>query len=142
MSTTPEPADVVRRYYQAVSDLHGPEEEVMNLLADDVRIVEHPNAITPNGAVRDRAEALAGLQRGRALLSQQRFALHEVLVQGDRVAVRATWTGVVGIDAGPLSRGDALTAQVAALLTVRDGRIVEHETFDCYAPLPLTEARG
>jgi ketosteroid isomerase-like protein len=54
-------------------------------------------------------------------------------------SVRATWTGVIGIDAGPLSRGDAVTAHVASLLTVRDGKIVDQETFDCYAPFPPSE---
>jgi len=27
-----------------------------------------------------------------------------------------------------------LTARIGAFLAVRDGRIVEHETFDCYEP--------
>ena len=30
-----------------------------------------------------------------------------------------------------------LVAHIAALLTVADGRIREHETYDCYEPLPL-----
>ncbi len=48
--------------------------------------------------------------------------------------MRATWTGTVERDAGPFRPGQQLVAHVAALLAVRDGRIVDHETFDCYEP--------
>ena len=37
---------------------------------------------------------------------------------------------------GPLRAGAELVAHVAAWLTVANGRIREHETFDCYEPLP------
>jgi ketosteroid isomerase-like protein len=60
------------------------------------------------------------------VLSSQSFEVHELLVSGDRIAVRATWTGTV--------RGRELTAHGAAFVTVADGLIREHETFDCYEP--------
>lgn len=52
-----------------------------------------------------------------------------------RAAVRATWRGVVGVDAGPYRAGQQLIAHMAGLLAVRDGVVVEHETFDCCEPL-------
>lgn len=36
---------------------------------------------------------------------------------------------------GRLSAGTMLSAHIAAFLTVVDGQIREHETFDCYEPL-------
>ena len=125
---------VVRRYYAAVAALDVPEEVVQALLAPDLRVVEHPNPITPLGAVRTRAEVLDALRAGRGLLAEQRFDVHEVVEVGDRAAARVTWTGVVGTDRGPLTAGTTLTAEVASFLTVRDGCIAEQETFDCYAP--------
>ena len=123
---------VVRRYFEVVTDLASSETDLLATLSPSVRITEHPNAITPDGAVRSLDETLAGFHAGKALLSAQTFTVHEVLVDGDRAAVRATWTGTVGVDTGPFKAGTTLVAQVAGFLTVRDGQVVEHETFDCY----------
>ncbi len=126
---------LVRRYFAVVADLTSSEEDLSALLADGLRVKEHPNALTPQGAVRDKAQTLAGFRAGKVLLSEQAFEVHEVLVAGERAAVRATWRGVVSADTGPLAAGQELVASVAALLTVRDDQVVEHETFDCYLPL-------
>jgi ketosteroid isomerase-like protein len=125
---------LVRAYYATVGDLGSAEEDLRGLLAPDLSVIEHPNAVTPRGATRDLAGTLAGFRAGKALLSEQAFDVHEVLVAGQRAAVRATWRGVVGLDAGPFRAGQELVAHVAALVTVRDGAVVEHETFDCYEP--------
>jgi ketosteroid isomerase-like protein len=135
-TTTPETAveTIVRRYFATVGDLHATEDELRLVLDPQVRVVEHPNPVTPRGAVRDLESTLTGFRAGRALLREQVFDVHEVLTSGERAAVRATWLGTVGVDAGPFLAGQELLAHVAALLTVRDGLIVEHETFDCYEP--------
>lgn len=138
--TAPDVEAAVRRYYATVADLSSSEAELRPLLDPQVRVVEHPNAITPSGAVRDLDDTLAGFRAGKALLRAQSFDVHEVLTAGDRAAVRATWSGTVGVDAGPYRAGQQLTAHVAALLTVRDGRVVEHETFDCYEPVGTAES--
>lgn len=131
---------VVRRYYAVVSDLGSTAADLEALLAADVLITEHPNPISPNGAVRDKDATLAGFAAGKALLRAQSFDVREIVVNGERAAVRAIWRATIGIDAGPFRAGQKLTAQVASWLTVRDGRIVAHETYDCYqpwsAPLP------
>ncbi|MFE7845585.1 nuclear transport factor 2 family protein [Microbacterium sp. NPDC057407] len=138
--STPPTEDVVRRYYRVVSDLTSTEDDLRQVLAPDVTVTEHPNALIPAGARRDLAETLEGFRRGKALLRQQEFDVHDVISQGHRAAVRATWRGVVGIDAGPFREGQELVAHVAALLTVRDGVITAHETFDCYEPFAKAPA--
>jgi ketosteroid isomerase-like protein len=127
--------DTVRRYFATVSDLTSTEDDLRVLLSPDLRVTEHPNAITPGGATRDLSATLAGFRAGKALLREQDFTIHEVLSVGTRAAVGATWRGVVGVDAGPYRAGQELVAHVAALLSVRDGQVVQHETFDCYEPL-------
>lgn len=135
---------VVRRYYRTVSDLSSTDEDLRKVLAPDVVVTEHPNALVPEGARRDIVQTLAGFRRGKELLREQAFQVHNVLAQGERAAAKVTWRGVVGVDAGPFREGQELVAHVAAFLTVRDGRGVEHETFDCYEPfameLPATPA--
>jgi ketosteroid isomerase-like protein len=131
-----DPADVVRRYFETVADLGSTADVLRDVLHPDVRITERPNAINPRGTVRDRDGAVAGFLAGKELLATQTIDILEVVVSGDRVAVRATWRGTLGADAGALPAGAELVAHIAAWLTVADGRVVEHETFDCYEPPP------
>ena len=131
-----DPASVARRYFHTAANLGSPADALEALLHRDVRIVEHPNAMSPRGAVRDREAAVAGFMAGKRLLAAQTIELHEVLVSGDRVAVRATWRGTIGEGTERLPAGTELVAHIAGILTVADGRVREHETFDCYEPFP------
>ena len=131
-----DPETVVRGYFAIVADLGSREDELLQVLHPDVRITEHPNAITPSGAVRDRGSSVAGFLAGKKLLSAQSFEIEELVAAGERVAVRATWRGTIALGSERLPAGTELVAHIAAWLTVRDGRVVEHETFDCYEPLP------
>jgi len=135
-----DPVAVVRQYFAVVADLGSSPDALLDVLDPAVRITEHPNAISPRGAVRDRDAVLAGFLAGKALLETQTIDVHELLVSGDRVAVRATWRGTIGEGADALAPGAELVAHIAAWLTVVDGRITEHETFDCYEPLPPAPA--
>jgi ketosteroid isomerase-like protein len=127
---------VVRRYYETVADLKSTEHDLESLLHPDATLVEHPNPVVPQGAHRGVGETLAGFRAGRGLLSEQAFEIFELMTHGERAAVRARWRGVVGRDAGPFKQGDKLTAHVAAFVTVREGLVLDHETFDCYEPFP------
>jgi ketosteroid isomerase-like protein len=115
-----------------VADLESSPDALLEVLHPDVRITEHPNPITPRGAVRDRDETVAGFLAGKKLLSAQTFDIHELLVSGERVAVRATWRATIRAGSEALPAGTELVAHVAAWLTVVDGQVREHETFDCY----------
>jgi ketosteroid isomerase-like protein len=125
---------VVRRYYEIVSDLESSEEDLRAILHPDVQIHEYPNAISPRGSVRNREEAISAFLAGKELLSAQEFDVHEAFSSADRVAVRATWRATLATGVGSIPAGRELVAHVAALLTVRDGKIRRHETFDCYDP--------
>ena len=124
----------MREYFAVVADLTSSESDLGALLNPSVRITEHPNAITPQGAVRTIDQTVAGFLAGKKLLSDQTFTVHEILVTGERAAVRATWTGTLGSTQRPFEAGTTLVAHIAGFLTVRDGKVVEHETFDCYEP--------
>jgi ketosteroid isomerase-like protein len=126
--TADDARSVVERYYATVADLGASTESLRELLHPDLRVVEHPNAIHPQGTVRDRDAVIAAYEDGKGMLSDQSFELDELLVYGDRVAVRANWRGT-------LAAGAMLEARVAAFLTVVDGRIIELETYDCYSPI-------
>ena len=121
--------EVVRRYFAVVADLGSTGEQLDELLHPDAVFVEFPNAIAPEGHERDVAATMRGFAAGKQRLSAQRIDVHEILVAGDRAAVRSTWRGT--IDA------TEVIAHMAGWVTVRDGRILRHETYDCYEPLRL-----
>lgn len=125
-------ASVVRSYFEVVGDLSSTEDDLRPLLDPDVVVVERPNTLAPQGGTKDREGVLAGFLAGKQLLETQRMDVYEVVVAGERAAVRARWAGTLRVAAGPLAAGSSLVAQIAAFLTVRSGRIVHHETFDCY----------
>jgi len=137
-----DPGSVVRRYFALVADLDSPVEALSAVVHPKFRFIEHPNAIMPRGSIRDRDAAVAAFLAGKQLLVAQSFDLHEVLVSGSRVAVRATWRGTTGRNVGAIAAGTELVAHIAALLTVSDGLIREHETFDCYEPFGVDSQSG
>lgn len=135
--TTTEAVDVestVRAYYAIVGDLASTEADLDALLDTGICVVEQPNALLPHGATRDRAAVLAGFRAGKHLLQAQQLDVLDVLVNGDRAAVRARWSGTIGVAAGGFAAGTVLVAHIAAFVTVRAGRVAMHETFDCYEP--------
>jgi ketosteroid isomerase-like protein len=130
-----DPADVVDRYLAAVSDLCAEPAALTALIDPDARFVEHPNLVAPSGRRRDAAAALAAREHSRRLLARHRFDVREHIRSGDRVVTRAAWTGTLAIDAGTFSAGSELAAECCMVFTVRDGRIVHQENYDCYGPL-------
>jgi ketosteroid isomerase-like protein len=130
--------ELVRRYYSVVSDLSSTAEDLAPLLAADLTVIEHPNALIPAGAQRNLEQTLEGFRRGKALLREQDFTVHDVIVDGNHAAARATWRGMIGTQAGPFHDGQELVAHVAAILTISGGVITRHETFDCYEPFDVS----
>jgi ketosteroid isomerase-like protein len=126
-------AALVRSFYAAIeAGRHG--DQLAEFLASDARTVEHPNALVAAGRVSDRATMLANSTTGAGLLAGQTYQVHSLAEVDGTVVARLTWTGVIAQDAGPFTAGQTLTAHIAQFVTVRDGRIEEIETYDCYEP--------
>ena len=100
---------------------------------DDMQNIEHPNLLFPEGRRSVLAEVLRASERAPQLIAQQRYEVRELLVVGDRVAARISWSGVLKVGFGSFAAGDTLRAEIAQFVTVRDGRIAEKQTYDCYA---------
>jgi ketosteroid isomerase-like protein len=125
--TTPE--DVVRRYFSIVGDLSSTSDDLRDILDPGAVFTELPNPISPKGHVRSVDDTVAGFEAGKARLTAQSIEIHEILVSGERAAVRSTWRGSIG--------ATEIVAHMGGFVTVRDGRIAAHETYDCYEPFSL-----
>jgi ketosteroid isomerase-like protein len=122
------------RAYLAAIEAGATGDDLARFFTPDVVQVEYPNRLVPDGATRHLDAILDGAIRGRAVLQEQRFELHTLLEQGDRVAAEASWTGVLAVPIGSLPAGGEMRARFAMVFTMRDGRIARQHNYDCFDP--------
>jgi len=106
----------------------------LRFFADDVVQVEYPNPLLPNGATRDLAALRDAAERGRKVMSAQRFEVVNAIASGAQVAVEAIWTGTLAVPLGSIPVGGQMRARFAIFLTYRDGKIVRQHNYDCFDP--------
>ena len=106
----------------------------LRFFADDVVQIEFPNRLLPNGATRDLAALREGAERGRKVMTAQRFEVVNAIASGDQVAVEAIWTGTLAVPMGSIPVGGQMRARFAIFLTCRDGKIVRQHNYDCFDP--------
>jgi ketosteroid isomerase-like protein len=127
-----DPTSVIERYLALISDPTAELADIEALLDPEMRFVERPNLVSPNGSERDREQVVASVEVGRQLLRDQRFEVVDHVVEGDRVASRVVWTGTLAVEAPPYAAGAQLRADSSMHFTLRDGRIAHQENFDCF----------
>jgi ketosteroid isomerase-like protein len=130
-----QPDDLLRRAREYLNSI-GREDELggLRFFADDVVQIEFPNRLLPNGATRDLAALRDAAERGRKVMSAQRFEVVNAIASGDQVAVEALWTGTLAVPLGSIPVGGQMRARFAIFLTYRDGRIVRQHNYDCFDP--------
>ena len=106
----------------------------LRFFADDVIQVEFPNRLVPNGATRDLAALCDAAERGRKVVTSQRFEVVNAIASGEQVAVEAIWTGTLAVPFGSIPAGGQMRARFAIFLTYRDGKIVRQHNYDCFDP--------
>jgi len=109
--------NVVRRYYEEVWS-QGRLDEVDALVAPTV--VVNGNSLTPEKV----RQAIGG---GRASFPDQKYALQDVIAEGDLVAVRWTWEGTqTGEFHGKAPSGTHVTYTGMGFFRIASDKIVEH----------------
>jgi ketosteroid isomerase-like protein len=106
----------------------------LRFCADDVVQIEFPNRLVPNGATRDLAALRDAAERGRKVMTAQRFEVVNAIASGEQVAVEAMWTGTLAVPLGSIPAGGEMRARFAIFLTYRDGKIVRQHNYDCFDP--------
>ena len=102
------------------------------LYAENALQVEHPNKLKPKGDRRS-IEALArDLARGKQLLAEEHYEVKQAVAEGETIALRVEWRGVLAVPLGTLRPGDEMVCESAIFLKVRDDRIVEQHNYDCF----------
>lgn len=132
-SKVPSSLDLALGFVRAV-EAGLPRDAIAAYLHPEVAHVEHPNRIAPNGTTRDLAAMLAGTERGRQVLTAQRYTVLNTLCDGDQAALEMAWEGDLAIPLGALAAGATLKAYIGMFFSIRDGRIARIVNYDCYPP--------
>jgi ketosteroid isomerase-like protein len=126
--------EAMAREYLAAIGRGDAGEGLRRFFTADFEQVEYPNALNPKGQRSDLASALERSERGKKVLTSQRFEVLSAIASGDRVALETEWTGVLAIPVASLPAGGEMRAHFAMFLDFRDGRIARQRNYDCFQP--------
>src|SRR3954452_25526089 len=121
MSSGSSNESVVRQFYE---QWNSGDIDFADLVAEDM--VNHQPEAKPERGRRRFAEAIVGVMKA---VPDSRWTISDVLADGDRVAVRITWSGTYG---APQFRGVAITtprtfsAEHIHIYRIAEGKLVEH----------------
>ncbi|WP_164851368.1 nuclear transport factor 2 family protein [Larkinella soli] len=122
------------RFYELVEQFSGDAGAYAEIFHPDIELTEYPNAISPVTRVRTAEDRAKGIQAGRGMLAWHRFDIQKVTETADTVVLESVWTGEMAIDAGPLKKGQRMTAHVCCVIEFKDGLIFRTRNYDCYDP--------
>lgn len=124
---------VVREYLKALQDGETGE-SLGRFFCENAIQIELPNKLNPTGGTSDLKTLKTRSEAGKNLLKQQTYVIKNEVVDGDRVAVEAEWTGVLAVPLGTLAAGDEMKAHFAMFFTFENGRILRQSNYDCFEP--------
>jgi len=118
--TTDENKAIVRRFIDEIF-IQGRHETVDELLADDFVAHTWPSTGHP------RDDLKAAIDRTSGALEDPQFTIHDLIAEGDRVAVRLTSAATqVGQFMGMPPSGKRYSIDEIHIFRLRDGQVVEH----------------
>jgi hypothetical protein len=138
--TMPSPTETTNvatalHYIRLVEGFAQPE-EFIGVLDPAIRHEEYPNLLMKNGSQGSYETMVAGPQRGRKLLSSNRFEVKNAFAADDWVVLEMIWTGILAVPLGTMPVGYTMKAYIATILEFRNGLIVTQHQYDCYEPFP------
>ena len=125
--------DHAKQYLSALERM-GPCDALRPFFAEEVVQIEYPNQLVRDGATRDLAAILEGCERGKKVVSEQRYEIRNAVAGENIVVLEVLWTGTLAVPVQSLSAGDQMTANFAVFLEFQDGKIVAQRNYDCFEP--------
>jgi ketosteroid isomerase-like protein len=109
-------------------------EDILPFFTEDIVQTEFPNRLLPAGATRGIAALREAQERGKRVVTSERYEVLGALEDGERVALEVSWTATLAVPFGAIPAGGTMRAQLAMFMTFRDGRIARQHNYDCYEP--------
>jgi ketosteroid isomerase-like protein len=107
---------------------------IANLFSPDAVLEQFPNRIYPNGVRSGITRMAETFEKGRKLLSSQRYEIRSCVAEGDELSIEVLWTGTLAVAFGTLSVGSQMRAHSAMFFQFKDGKIVSQRNYDCFEP--------
>ena len=123
---------LARRYLEAIEK--GESGDSLAFFTEDMVQEEFPNRLTPRGARRDLAALKEAAERGRKVITAQRYEVLNAIASGDQVALEVQWTGTLAIPFGSIPAGGEMRARFGVFLEFREGKIARQRNYDCFEP--------
>jgi ketosteroid isomerase-like protein len=123
-------AKIVRAYLKAIET----RKDTLPFFADDMVQEEFPNALSPNGAIRDLADLKAASARGQNVLQSESYEVVSLIEANDTVAAEIIWRGVMAIPLKSLKPGDTMKARFAVFFEFEGEKIRRQRNYDCFEP--------
>ena len=133
--TTTESSDIdtAKRYLRAIEEGVA-FDDLASFFAPDVVQHEFPNQFVRDGAQRGIKEMREAAERGRNVVTSQRYEVRNAVASGDWVALEVTWTAVIAVPIGTIPAGGEMRANFGVFLQFRDGKIARQHNYDCFDP--------
>ena len=123
-------ADIVRAYLKAIESRG----DSLAFFTDDAVQEEFPNALVPTGARRTIDDLRAANERGRNVLTGERYEIVSLVETGDVVACEVLWSGVLAVPLRSLQPGDRMKARFAVFFEFQGDKIRRQRNYDCFDP--------
>ena len=107
---------------------------IANLFSPDAVLEQLPNRIYPNGVRSGITRMAEAFEKGRKLLSSQRYEIRSSVAEGDELSIELLWTGTLAVAFGSLSVGCQRRAHSGMSFQFKDGKIVSQRNYDCFEP--------
>jgi len=124
---------VIREYLKALADGESGESLGRFFNKNAVQI-ELPNKLNPIGGKSDLETIKRRSEEGKNLLTRQTYTIKNEIIDGDRIAVEAEWTGILAVPLGELAAGYEMKAHFAMFFKFENGRIAVQRNYDCFEP--------
>lgn len=125
--------EIARTYLSAI-ETGETEEFLARFVSPEIEHQEFPNRLNSRGAVSDRRAMKAAAERGRKVISSQRYEIRNIIGEDDRLALEVDWTGTLAIPFESIPVGGTMRAHFAMFLDFKDGKIVRQRNYDCFEP--------
>lgn len=130
----PGPAEnlaTARRYLQAIEYSAGAD-AIAEFFAQEVIVEILPSLYFPKGSRSDLSGIRISFERGKKVMTRQRYLVKNAIASVDQVAMEVEWTGTLAVPFQGIPAGGQMCAHVGIFLQFKNGKIVSQRNYDCY----------
>lgn len=107
-------------------------EDLVSFFHQDVMQTEFPNKISPQKIDRNLEQILEGAERGKAIMSSQRYQLNNLITGDNNIVAEVSWQGVLRVPIASLEAGEKMAAEFACVFELKDDLIFRQRNYDCF----------